>query len=88
MQESLTTGYGGYNDLPAKNYDFGAPLGEYGQVNPQYHWLRRLHLFLQDFGGALATMPATLPDRQPTNQADLGTLRGRCVRMALAGMSS
>jgi hypothetical protein len=75
LQESLTTGYGGYNDLPVKNYDFGAPLGEYGQVHPQYHWLRRLHLFLQDFGGTLAAMPATLPDRQPTNQSDLDTLR-------------
>jgi hypothetical protein len=75
LQESLTEGYGGYNDLPVKNYDFGAPLGEYGQVNPQYHWLRRLHLFLHDFGGSLAAMPATVPDLAPTNKTDLGILR-------------
>ncbi len=41
-------------DMPVKNYDFQAPLGEYGQLRPQYHWLRRLHLFLHDYGNALA----------------------------------
>ena len=73
LNESQATGYP--NDLPVKNYDFNAPLGEYGQINLQYHWLRRLHLFLHDFGGALAPMPVFLPDRQPTNKADLATLR-------------
>jgi len=73
LQESQATGYP--NDLPVKNYDFNAPLGEYGQINPQYHWLRRLHLFLHDFGSALAEMPATLPDVRPTNKTDLATLR-------------
>jgi len=73
LQESQATGYP--NDLPVKNYDFNAPLGEYGQINPQYHWLRRLHLFLHDFGRALAAMPATLPDLQPSNNTDLVTLR-------------
>jgi hypothetical protein len=75
LQESLTSGRGGYNDLPQLSYDFNAPLGEYGQVNPQYHWLRRLHLFLHDFGGPLADMPATLPDLLPTNRTDFATLR-------------
>jgi len=73
LQESQATGYP--NDLPVKNYDFGAPVGEYGQLNPQYHWLRRLHLFLHDFGDTLATMPVTLPDLRPTNKTDLATLR-------------
>lgn len=73
LQESQATGYP--NDLPVKDYDFNAPLGEYGQVNPQYHWLRRLHLFLHDFGGELAEMPTALPDLRPTNQTDLATLR-------------
>ncbi len=73
LQESQATHYP--NDLTVKSYDFNAPLGEYGQVNPQYHWLRRLHLFLHDFGGPLAQMPPTLPDSLPTNQDDLATLR-------------
>lgn len=73
VQESQATGYP--NDLPVKNYDFNAPIGEYGQLNPQYYWLRRLHLFLHDFGSVLAPMPLTLPDVAPTNRNDLATLR-------------
>ena len=73
LQESQASGYA--NDLPVKNYDFNAPIGEYGQLNPQYYWLRRLHLFLHDFGGALAPMPLTLPDQVPTKMTDLATLR-------------
>ncbi len=73
MQESQATGYP--NDLPVKNYDFNAPLGSYGQFNPQYFWLRRLHLFLNDFGGQLAPMPATLPDVLPMKKSDTNILR-------------
>jgi len=73
LQESQATGYP--NDLPLKSYDFNAPLGEFGQINPQYYWLRRLHIFLHDFGAPLAQMPATLPDLRPTNKTDLATLR-------------
>ncbi len=73
LQESQTTGYP--NDLPVKTYDFNAPIGEYGQINPQYYWLRRLHLFLHDFGSSLAQMPLTLPDLLPTNKTDFVTLR-------------
>ena len=73
LQESSATGYP--NDLPVKSYDFNAPIGEFGQINPQYFWLRRLHLFLHDFGNLLAQMPATLPDMRVTNKNDFATLR-------------
>ncbi len=73
LQESEATGYP--NDLPEKTYDFNAPIGEYGQINPQYYWLRRLHLFLHDFGAPLSQMPATLPDMLPADKSDLATLR-------------
>lgn len=73
LQESSATGYP--NDLPVKSYDFNAPIGEFGQLNPQYYWLRRLHLFLHDFGGSLAQMPPTLPDGRATNKNDFTTLR-------------
>lgn len=73
LQESQATGYA--NDLPVKNYDFNAPIGEYGQLRPQYFWLRRLHWFLHDFGRSLAPMPLTLPDAVPAGKNDLATLR-------------
>ena len=73
LQESQATGYP--NDLPVKSYDFNAPIGEYGQINPQYYWLRRLHLFLHDFGGPLAQMPLTLPVDLPISKTDFTTLR-------------
>ena len=73
LQESHATGYP--NDLPVKSYDFNAPIGEFGQINPQYYWLRRLHLFLHDFGAPLAQMSPSLPELRPTNKNDLTTLR-------------
>ena len=73
LMESQDTGY--WNDMPVKNYDFQAPLGQYGQIRPQYHLLRRLHLFLHEWGSSLADMPASMPDRRPTGKNDLETLR-------------
>lgn len=64
-----------WNDLPAKSYDFQAPLGEFGQVRPHFHSLRRLHLFLRDFGVLLAPMPAQLPEDRPATAADHETVR-------------
>jgi hypothetical protein len=73
LQESKATGYP--NDLPVITYDFQAPLRQYGQRSPAYDALRMLHLFLHDFGGDLATMPAILPDKLPANLDDSSTLR-------------
>ena len=71
-QDTLETNY---NDMPVKNYDFQAPLGQYGQIRPSYHLLRRLHLFLNDFGPQLAGMPATMPDVIPHGAKDFTTPR-------------
>lgn len=49
------------NTVPRISYDFQAPLGEYGQVKPSYHYLRLLHLFLQEWGETLAPMSVTVP---------------------------
>lgn len=73
LMESQATGY--WNDMPVKNYDFQAPLGQYGQIRPQYHLLRQLHLFLHEWGPLLAGMPATLPDQLPAGKDDFETLR-------------
>ena len=49
------------NDLPVMTYDFQAPLGEFGQTNPQYFMLRPLHLFMHDYAEVLAPMEAQFP---------------------------
>jgi hypothetical protein len=73
LMESQATEY--WNDMPVKNYDFQAPLGQYGQIREQYHLLRRLHLFLHEWGSELAGMPATMPDQRPHGRNDVDTLR-------------
>ncbi len=62
LQESTATGYP--NDLPVKNYDFQAPIGEYGVVREAYHHYRLLHLFLQEFGGRLADTKTVIDGEQ------------------------
>jgi beta-galactosidase len=73
LQESQETGYP--NDLPVRSYDFQAPLGEFGQVREHFHSLRALHLFMQDFGPALAPLPPIFPAQTPSNIDDRATLR-------------
>jgi hypothetical protein len=60
LNETQATNY--WNDLPVKNYDFQAPIGEYGQEREHYHWLRLLGLFLQDFGPGLSGMTSRTPN--------------------------
>lgn len=64
-----------YNDMPVKNYDFQAPLGEFGQTYPHYYTLRKLHLFMQDYGKTLAPMEATFPAPQDIAKGDDSHLR-------------
>ena len=73
LMESQATGM--WNDMPVKNYDFQTALGQYGQIRPQYHLLRRLHLFLQEWGPSLAAMSSTLPNQRPHSREDFDTLR-------------
>jgi hypothetical protein len=61
LNETQSTPYMNYNDLPVINYDFQAPLGQYGQPNEQYFWLRRTHMFLADFGSDFFYMDLSLP---------------------------
>ncbi|MFD0960807.1 beta-galactosidase [Paenibacillus chungangensis] len=71
MQESSAHG----NQLPVHSYDFQAPIGEYGFLRESYHLLRRLHLFIQDFGSCLASMATVFPDNRPSSFNDTDTLR-------------
>ncbi|GAA4968046.1 hypothetical protein HD597_003686 [Nonomuraea thailandensis] len=77
LQESHATGYP--NDCPVINYDFQAPLGEYGQFRDSFHHLRLQHLWLAADGPDLATMTLTMPQDAPDDTADRETLRW-CVR--------
>ena len=72
MQRTLATNY---NDMPVKNYDFQAPLGEFGQRNPPYFMLRKLHLFMQDWGEQLAPMETEFPCKQTISKGDDSFLR-------------
>lgn len=67
-----------YNDLPVKNYDFQAPLGEFGQAYPHYYSLRPLHIFLQDYGATLAPMTASFPAPQDLKKGEDKELRWSC----------
>ncbi len=64
------------NGIPRINYDYQAPIGQYGQVRYSYKDLRTLHLFLNSFSDVLAPMKTILPE---TNAAiipsDTETLR-------------
>lgn len=73
LQESQATGY--WNDVPVINYDFQAPLGQYGQARPAYHALRLLHLFLEEMRTTLPALPPYLPDVTPASLDDVSTLR-------------
>lgn len=63
------------NDLPVCTYDFQAPLGEFGQTYPQYYLLRKLHLFLQDWGETLAPMDPVFPSAQDLKKGEDTSLR-------------
>ena len=64
-----------WNDLPVKTYDFQAPLNEFGLRNPHYYLLRKLHLFMQDYGELLAPMEASFPCQQEIAKGDDSFLR-------------
>lgn len=63
------------NDLPVCTYDFQCPLGEFGQTYPQYYQLRKLHLFMHDYGEVLAPMEAAFPAPQDLAKGEDKSLR-------------
>ena len=75
LNETQRTVATNYNDLPVKTYDFQAPLNEFGQRNPHYYMLRKLHLFMQDWGDVLAPMEASFPCKQDIEKGEDTFLR-------------
>ena len=70
LNEMQRTPATNYNDMPVKTYDFQAPLVEFGQKNPHYYMLRKLHLFMHDWGNLLAPMEAVFPCPQDIQKGD------------------
>jgi beta-galactosidase len=73
LNESKTTGYP--TDVPVKNYDFGAPLDEFGSERESYRKLKLFNYFLNDFGSAIAPMTVRIPALVPSRPADESLLR-------------
>merc|ERR1719408_243545 len=69
LQESSFQPAGAQNPMPSLSYDFFAPLGEFGQPRRHYHLMRRMHLFLNNFGHLLAPMATTQPQAGPVRWA-------------------
>ncbi len=69
LQETTDTGYP--NDLPELNYDFSAPIREYGQVSETLKEVKLLAMFVKDFGTELCEMPALIPEDNPLQPTDL-----------------
>lgn len=72
MQESKESG--SLNSLATLNYDFQAPLNEFGYFNESYKALRKLHVFIHEFESTLALSEVTFPEKiiiDPTNKTDL-----------------
>lgn len=75
LNENQRTISTNYNDMPVKTYDFQAPLGEFGQRNPHFWLLRKLHLFMHDYAEVLAPMTASFPCSQNIEKGDDSHLR-------------
>ena len=73
LQETRASG--SYNDLPELNYDFRAPIGEYGQLNDSFKEIKLLAMFLADFGSDFAKMATHIPQENPLAPNNLTDLR-------------
>ncbi len=73
LQESQRTGYP--TDVPAKSYDFQAPISNNGEERESLRRLKLVHFFLNDFGAQLAPMRVHRPAVIPSSAEDLNVPR-------------
>lgn len=66
---------GDMTDVPAKSYDFQAPMGEFGQERESLRKLKLVHYFLEDFGAELAPMTVRAPSETPGGPKDTSVAR-------------
>ena len=53
-EEEDNTAY--YTTVPSKSYDFQAPIRESGETTSAYRQIKKLHYFINEYGGLLAPM--------------------------------
>lgn len=75
LQESCDSG--DLNNLPEINYDFNAPVRQYGAISDTYKEIKLLAAFLQDFGEDMAALPAEI-ETENVGPEDMHTLRKSC----------
>lgn len=73
LQESRETGYP--NDYTVLNYDFRAPIREYGQMSDTLKEIKLFAMFAKDFGKELCTMQVSIPEDNPISPKNLTDLR-------------
>ncbi len=73
-------GYMNEGTLPRLNYDYQAPIGQYGDFNASFYSLRLIHTFLHSFGDRLAPMePVAREGAEKADPADVSQV-GYSVR--------
>ena len=63
------------SDLPVYDYDFQAPISNWGTVKPSYRELKKLAMFTKYFGEQLSPMDTFFPKENPKDATDTEHLR-------------
>lgn len=64
------------SQTPHIEYDFQAPIGQWGQIRESYRRLKTLHYFVRSFGSTLCGMHTVLPENaEMLSPEDTDTLR-------------
>ena len=73
LEESTETGYP--NDLPVLNYDFRAPIGEYGDFGQTFNELKLFSMFVHEWGKDFCKMLPHIPEDNPIHPENFNDLR-------------
>lgn len=68
------------NGIPKINYDFQAPIGQFGQTRHHHRTLKTLHMFLEEYSDELAPMQTILPEGNKDIDPDNTTTLRYAVR--------
>ena len=75
MYHGGSTKKGWVNPDCPMNYDYQAPIGEFGQLRPSYHSLKLLHMFMNDFGRILGPTQPVRSANMVTKPEDVSRVR-------------
>ena len=57
------------------NYDYQAPIGEFGQIRPSFHVLKLFHMFMNDFGHLLGPTQPVRSNNMVAKAEDVSRVR-------------